>query len=244
MIFIDYNKKRVFILAAKCGNHTISDYLNCGLQGSFDQTEISSALGNKDFKKIFVIRNPYVRFLSGFYEDLGNNDCYNNIDVSFKQYVQFLYYCHCNKIANVNNLNVYFPNNNQEIYWGGNLDLQLPITDVNGTITGHIEKQTQFIKFFFDLFQIKDIKVIDVCELSDTLGLKSSSEIKNTKTYTLGNVTNQIKLSDLKKNPELRVNHKLLYDKEIISILDVIYKDDFDFIKYLNRNGYNFNYEI
>jgi hypothetical protein len=246
IVYIDYKKKRIFITSPKCGNNTIAAYLKCDLHMKYNDDEMNDAFKNKEFEKILIIRNPYERFLSGFYEDLLNNTCYNDINITFKEYLRFLNYCHNNKIQNVNNLNIFYKEIEQKVWWGECSGLKLPITDDNGCISGHIRNQSHYIKKYLDLFTIGEIRVIDIYELSNIL---QETEIKNKKTYSKNAIENGTKLCDLKlrnfkQNPNYRTNYKLLYDEEIIDIIKNIYKDDFAFINNLNKNGYNFNYEI
>jgi len=89
-IYVDYNNNRIFILAQKCGNNTIANYLNVELHIKY--SNIDNMLNNKKFKKIIILRTDIIdRFLSGFNEDLYNNHCYNNMDVTFNDYLNFLH---------------------------------------------------------------------------------------------------------------------------------------------------------
>lgn len=140
-IFIDFINNTCFILSPKCGTQTVSKYLKLPINISYNRNEIIKVLKDPEFKKIIVVRDIIDRFFSGFYEDLKNNKCYLDLDISFYDYIKFLYFCNDNKITNVNNLNIYYENKNKLIEWGGCSGHNLPITDSSGCLSGHIIHQ-------------------------------------------------------------------------------------------------------
>jgi hypothetical protein len=157
-IYIDYTNKICFIVAPKCGNTTIASYLNLNLHVEYTEEEIIRILQNDEYKKIIIIRNIYDRFLSGFYEDLNNNNCYNNIDITFLNYCLFLKYCFDNKLKEVNNLNVYFPDLNIPIWWGNSSNL--PITNNIGQIYGHIGSQKYYLSNYIKLINGNNVNIL------------------------------------------------------------------------------------
>jgi len=239
-IYIDFINNKCFILSPKCGTQTVSKYLRLPLNISYDRNEIISILKCPDFKKIIVVRDIISRFFSGFYEDLKNNNCYLNLDISFYDYIKFLCFCYDNKIKNVNNLNVYFENKNNLIEWGGCSSLHLPITDNSGNFSGHIIHQYKHIKSYTDFLDENDnVQVIDISELD-----KITNIHVNSKPYKIDDNDNNDNnydyntlLSDLKKNkvyPKMEkmmndnikrmITHMYLYDAKFIESIKLKFK--------------------
>ena len=101
-VYTDSVKKNIFISSPKVGTTSISKYLNNQNNNEFLNNE---QLYNNDYKKYIIIKEDIIeRFLSGFYEDLFNNYCYDNIGITFHEYLLFLYNCYIKKIPNVNSL--------------------------------------------------------------------------------------------------------------------------------------------
>jgi hypothetical protein len=242
--YIDENTKTLFICPPKCGNTTLSNFLNIPLNQNYENTYLYDILTNSNYKKVLVLRNPFERFLSGFYEDLNNNSCYENIHISFANYCEFLNYCHDNKLTNVNNLNVFFKNENEPIWWGNCSNLTLPITDEYGSISGHIGSMCLYVENI--TFNADKLEIIDIKDLSTFLQI-SKNEIKNTKNYGVENEYNVTphmllsKLKHLKTTKNYCAQAKFLYTPRIYEIIKNIYKIDFDFIEELNKK-YNLNY--
>jgi hypothetical protein len=229
-IFIDSLEKRCFILSPKCGTQTLSKFLNIPLNIKYDTTDIVNVLNDKSYKKIIVVRDHIERFLSGFYEDLKNNSCYFNLDITFIDYIKFIYYCHNNKIPNVFNTNIYNEDSNFIIEWGGCSGKKLPITDSNGELSGHIISQIKHIKPPVDLLtEGHDVKVINMSELS-----KITNIHENSKSYLSSEEFSydyNTLLSDIKKN-KIYPNSEKMINSEIRKILDDIYSTD---IEYINK---------
>ena len=239
IFYIDYEKKCCYIVSPKCGNTTISKYLNLNIHIKYSNEEIYNILKNNDFLKIIVVRDVLERFLSGFYEDLNNNSCYLNIDISFYKYCIFLKYCHDNKIKNVNNLNLYFKKYDVPIWWGNCSNKFLNITDENGNISGHLVSQKLSINNLVSLIKGNNVKVINTEDLFLYLPQNKEITIQNKKKYSNElNINYKVKLSDLKKNINFRVSTKQLYNIKIIKIINSIYKEDIDYIEYL-KNTFN-----
>lgn len=227
-IFIDYINSNCFILSPKCGTQTISKYLRLPLNISYNKNEIIKVLKDPEFKKIIVIRDIIDRFFSGFYEDLKNNDCYFDLDISFFDYIKFLYFCNDNKIKNVNNLNVYYKDKNKLIQWGGCSGLSLNITDSSGYLSGHIIHQKTHIEPYISLLENTDnVEIIDICELNKITNIR-----ENSKSYNNTNDNNynyNSLLSDLKKNRIFPEKEKML-NPVIKNIINHIYFCDYEYI--------------
>lgn len=237
IIYIDDHNKICFIAPPKCGNTSIANYLNLQLHTEYSDDDIYKILRNDDYTKIIVLRNPLDRFLSGFYEDLNNNSCYNDIDITFNEYCLFLNHCYDNKIKNVDNLNIYYKNIDAGIWWGNCSSVTYPITTNEGDISGHLISQYNCVKHILSLITGINVKVIDISNLNKYL---NNTEIKNSKSYSNNlDINSTVKLSDLKKNIDFRVNKNQLYTSEIINIIKNIYKEDFDLIEELSNKYSN-----
>ena len=234
--FIDEINKIYYIMAPKCGTTTIAHMLNVDLHTEYDLSNIN----NPEYKIIIIIRKNVVnRFLSGFYEDLFNNSCYDNINVTFNDYLLFLYKCFQEKIPYVDNMKIY---NGQNIpIWFGNCSKKfLSITDNEGQFISHIQSQKIAIYNIVKLINNKtNVKIVELNDLSKfTNNIKKN--IKN-KIYELPDGINdfsKLPLSYIKKN-EIIINDNLLNDKQKEIILD-IYGEDLIFIKELEVNFSNF----
>ena len=240
IIYIDWKNKKCFIAAPKCGNQTLSAYLNIPLDYEYTDEEINKCLTDNNYQKIIIIRDIVDRFISGFYEDLLNNNCYNSINISFYEYCKFLRYIFDNKIKNVTNLNVYFKNIDANINWGNCSNLSHPITNSNGLIDGHIISLTNSIKNFEEIIQGDNVKIIDINELNNYF-IDFDAKI-NCKVTDIDNTSNyNTNLSEFKKLvDELKVYpiKNNMINEEIKEIIMYIYKTDIDYIHYL-KNKYN-----
>lgn len=176
LYFIDINNKQCFIMAPKCGTTTVADYLN--IQLHTHQPDPAPYLSDNSFKKYIIVRkNIYSRFLSGFYEDLFNNNCYNNIHITFDEYLSFLLHCFNNKIVDVNNLNVYLKNDTF-VDWGNCSGMSLPLTNDSGEFVSHIISQKYAIGQIVELIDGSNVQVIDLPKLN-TILLKNIHKIRN-----------------------------------------------------------------
>lgn len=243
-IYIDYIDNRCFILSPKCGTQTISKYLKIPINISYERDEIIEILKDKDFRKIIVIRDIYDRFFSGFYEDLKNNNCYLNLDITFFEYIKFLLFCYDNKVKNVNNLNVYFKDKNNLIEWGGCSSLNLNITDQDGNLSGHIVHQFNHIKPYINILDVNDnVEVIDVNELSKITNIHENNKTYN-KYYNCQNNNSEkkfdynSKLSDIKKSGIFPKKEKMI-NPTIKRILKHIYINDLKLINQIKNTFSN-----
>ena len=204
ILFVDYVKSICYIVAPKCGNTTIANYLNVGLHHEFNNIE--DILGDEKFTKIIILRSIYGRFLSGFYEDLFNNDCFNDINIIFDDYLDFLKKITDNKEKNVDTIDYYYNLESQvkPIYWGQCSNLKLSITDNNGNLDGHIISFKNNVDYFVQ--KSNNVKLLDLNNLSDFLGSNIKDNVKN-KNYN-SNIGN-IEISLIKKET-------LIMDEEIL----------------------------
>ena len=232
IIYIDHKNKIVFIIPPKNGNTTISSHLNISLKHKYCKEEIENCLTNDDFIKLIIIRKDIVgRFLSGFYEDLFNNHCYNDIDISLIEYLKFLNHCFINKIPNVNNLNV-FLKQNKEICFGNCSKVSLPITDKNGNFMSHIQSQKYQIKKYLTC---KNIKLLEIKDINKFLNNDIHKNIKLKKFLDINLDTT--KLKELKQK-RLIINDETL-EEEYKNIILNMYKEDIELIQYL-ENKYEY----
>jgi hypothetical protein len=234
--YIDYINKFCFISSPKCGTQTLSKVLKIPIDKLYPFEEITCVLKDSSYKKIIIVRDIIDRFISGFYEDLKNNSCYYNIDITFIEYVNFIYYCFKNKIKQVNNLNVYFKEYDQIIEWGNCSNLSLPITDEEGKISGHLIYQKSHLKPFIDIITNTD-KNIDVIELDQLSKYTNIRENKKHYVDDLNDETYNYKtlLSKLKKDKIYPNKHKML-NEEIINMINDIYMEDIEYINYIKQN--------
>jgi len=233
IIFIDYKKKIVFICPPKCGNNSIAKYLNIPLHNEYSNDDILSVLNDDNYIKLFVIRKNIIeRFLSGFYEDLFNNACYDNLEITFKDYLKFLFLCFKNKINNVKNIEI--NGNILPIYYGNCSNLELSITDENGNFQSHIQTQKYTLQHYVNFY---NIKLIEINDLNILFG-KNINLNKKEKINEKINISN-IKLKLLKKNLII-INSDCLTDSEKEIILE-IYNEDITFIKELESTFKYYN---
>lgn len=235
-IFIDFINSRCFILSPKCGTQTLSKYLKIPINMSYEKSEILNILKDKSFKKIIVVRDVIDRFFSGFYEDLKNNKCYLDMNLSFFEYIKFICYCHDNKIKNVNNTSIYYPDNNNLIYWGGCSRLNLPITDSSGNLSGHIISQKIHLRSCVDLLEPDDnVEIIDITELTKITNIQ-----ENVKSYTEedNKYNYDTLISDLKK-AKIYPKKEYMLNKVITNIINHIYISDIIYIKSIKNKFKN-----
>jgi len=238
--FVDYVNKIIFITSPKCGTTTISAYLNSPLNLEYknkyeiENNNNTNLFLDNTFTNIIIYREDIIdRFLSGFYEDLFNNSCYNNVDVTFDQYLSFLHYCSVNKIPNLNNMNTYL---NKDIpIWFGNCSYRkLNITDDTGTFISHIQSQSYGILYILNTineYKCKKVKIIELNDLNKIIP-NEKYNVKNKSKHNI-NLSNTL-VCDLKKN-NIICSKKCLTDKHIELILE-IYKEDIDLIHNLKNN--------
>lgn len=150
ILYIDYTKKNVYVMAPKCGSTSVAHYLNVDLHHEYT---INDELINDDFKKYIIVKKDVVeRFLSGFYEDLFNNTCYDNMEITFHEYLLFLYKCFSEKIPDVNNLSVYL-NRDIPVWFGNTSNVSLNITDSEGNFISHLQTQKIALNHIIDMIE-------------------------------------------------------------------------------------------
>jgi hypothetical protein len=174
------------------------------------------------------------RFLSGFYEDLFNNTCYNNINVNFNDYLLFLYKCFKEKIPHANNMKIH---NEQDIpVWYGNCSgYSLSLTNEEGNFASHIQSQKYAISNIVKLIHNKtNVEIIELKNLSKlTNNIKHNVKNKISKLPNGINNLSEMTLSYMKKN-RIIISENLLNDEQKRIILD-IYKEDICFINKLEE---------
>lgn len=231
---IDENNKLCYIMAPKSGSTTIANYLNIDQNIIYGDEKTLNILNDQSYKKIIIIRkNIVARFLSGFYEDLFNNTCYDSMDITFKEYLDFLYFCYKNKIKEVNNLNVFMNNNNSVVYWGNCSNKILPLTNADGNFISHIQSQKYALCNFITDVDCPNTYLIELSNLNYII----TDTHKNKKSANYQEPISNLSLSYIKKN-ELIIKNKQLSDEEINIIMDM-YSEDKLFLNYLeNRFKY------
>ena len=237
--FVDESNKRCFILAPKCGNQTIAHYLKLDLHIKYTPEYINQILTNDSYLKLIIIRKDiYARFLSGFYEDLFNNTCYSNVNMTFNEYLLFLKYCFDNKIKNLDNLNCYDANLDIPICFGNCNKTALPITNAKGAFQSHISSQKFSISYLTSCIQGENVKLIELDKLSNYLGTdtiinKLQNKTKQQYPCDINTFTRNVNLKDMKQNRWI-INHSVLNDDEKSIIYDM-YKEDVDYINGLEH---------
>lgn len=234
LIFIDNLNKIIYIMSPKCGTTTIANMLSVDINHKYNDKELEN-LNNPEYKKIIIIRKSIIdRFLSGFYEDLFNNSCYNNIDITFNDYLLFLHKCYTEKIPNVDNTYIY-NNLNMPLWFGNCSGVYRSITDKNGNFSSHIMSQKYAICNLVNKINcIDNIQIIELNDLSTILPnnvekKNVKKKIENIENINISNMT----LSYIKAN-RLIISSTFLDEKQKEIILDM-YKDDLIFIDALEK---------
>jgi len=236
LLFLDSENKIIYIMAPKCGTNTIANMLNVStLDNYLDIILDNNLFNNPEYKKIIIVRKSIIdRFLSGFYEDLCNNTCYNNINITFNDYLLFLYKCYNEKIPNVNNLDVY-NGLNIPVWFGNCSDVSLNITDTEGNFCSHIMSQKYAISQFTNLIKCKNLEIWDLNDLSILLPNLKKCNVKNIihKLPDGFDSMSNILLSDMKTK-------KILLSKDFLNethkkIILEIYKEDIIFFNELEN---------
>jgi len=219
-------------MAPKCGTTTISTYLKTNNNYKDYDMDI---LFDKNYLKLIIYRENIIeRFISGFYEDLFNNSCYDNIDITFNDYLLFLYNCFKNKISNVNSININL-NKNIPVWWGNCSNVFLPITNNDGVFISHIQSQKYAISPLINLLIDDNVKIIELNNINSVIGSDLKCNVKNKILYDDINLFT-IKLCELKKNKVI-ISPNMLNNKQKDIILK-IYQEDIDYI-----NELKFKYE-
>lgn len=232
MIYLNLENKTYYIMAPKCGTTTISKWLNIEQNSNCDLSNIN----NPEYKKVIIIRKNLVdRFLSGFYEDLFNNTCYDNLNVTFNDYLLFLHECFKQNYSCVNNMKIY---NNQDIpIWFGNCsNVSLPITNFDGQFISHIQSQYYAINHIISLIENKtNVDVIELTNLSKYLNNTIRENVKQTNESNVN--FSELTLTYIKKNKIIIKNSELTNNQQKL-ILE-IYKEDDIFINNLEKTFAN-----
>ena len=219
--FIDFENKIMYIMAPKSGTTTIANMLN-SQHNNIDQKHY---VNNPEYKKIIIIRKNVIdRFLSGFYEDLFAEPCYNNMNVTFDDYLLFLHKCWKEKIPNVNNLQIY-NGLNIPVFFGKSLN----ITDNNGKFCSHIMCQKYSISNTIYLMECKNVQIIELNDLHILLPNLKKCNVKNKIDKLpdgIDNISN-VTLSDI-KSKILIIGSEFLNEIQKNLILDM-YKEDIDY---------------
>jgi hypothetical protein len=226
IIFIDYKNFIIYILAPKCGSQSIASYLNLDLHMCYCIDEQIKCLKSNDFKKIIIYRkNILSRFLSGFYEDLFNNTCYDKLDITFDNYLQLLNDIFINKYSNINILK--YDNKESPIWFGNCSNVSLPITDLSGNFISHIISQKYAISNIIDFISDDNVEICELNNLNKITGYIHSNQKIKTHFQNIG----EIQLSEIKKNKIIITSQSLTQNQ--INIINNIYEEDIIFINNL-----------
>jgi len=210
----------------KCGTTTIAKMLNVDLHSIYDLSNIN----NTEYKKVIIIRKDIIdSFLSGFYEDLFNNTCYLNVDITFYEYLCFLYKCFIDKYPLVNNMDVY-NKKNIPIWYGNCSNISLPITNSKGKFVSHIQSQKYAINEIVNLIKTNEnVVIVEITKLSKYL---NNNIIENSKQKI--ELDSNINFSNLSlsfiKNNRIIVNKDVLTNKQKEIILEM-YDEDINFLE-------------
>jgi len=151
------------------------------------------------------------------------------MNITFDQYLMFLYNCFNKKIPDVNNINSY---NGLDIpVWFGNCsNVKLNVTDKNGNFCSHIMSQKYCLSHIINKITCKNVFLIDIKNLSTILEEKTlKRNDKEKKEYNIST----LHLASIKKN-KIIVSEKSLNLKQKIYIKE-IYEEDIIFIKNLKE---------
>jgi len=226
LLYIDNNEKKCYIMAPKCGSHTISKMLNTDLHTDYSDWH----LDNDDYTKIIIIRKDVIdRFLSGFYEDLFNNTCYDNMNISFNDYLLFLFKCYNEKIPDINNLQV-FTGSDNPVWFGNCSGVYKNITDKKGHFCSHIMSQKYAIYNFVSKIVGKNVKIVELKNLQKILPNAIKYHAREKQIFTDIDITNT-PLCHIKKQ-------KLIMSKDNLNerqknIILKMYEEDINFFKKL-----------
>jgi hypothetical protein len=205
-------------MAPKCGSTTIKNSTD-GIAVNITDEQ----LNNPIYKKIIIIRKSVIdRFLSGFYEDLFNNYCYDTMDITFNNYLLFLHKCYRQKSINVNNVD-------GVLVWYGNCsNVSLNITDNYGNFCSHIMSQHYAISSIINRITCKNANIIELSTLSDIVPKKYNVKVKVDISADINTSLSYIKAT------RLMISEKVLTEHQREIILD-IYKEDLQFLNQLEQ---------
>ena len=226
IIYVDNKEKTCYIMAPKCGSNTISKMLNTDLHTNYPEWHLK----NDDYRKIIIIRKDVIdRFLSGFYEDLINNNCYDNMNITFNDYLLFLFKCYNEKIPNVNNLQE-FTGEDTPVWYGNCSGVYKNITDENGFFCSHIMSQKYAIQNLVNNIVGKNVKIIELNDLQEIIPNAIKKYAREKQLFTDIDITN-FPLCDIKKQ-ELVMSKENLNEEQKNIILKM-YAEDINFFEEL-----------
>lgn len=230
LIYFHNINKVIYIMAPKCGTTTIANLVKANFFTSYNKQAMSN-LNNPEYKKIIIIRKSVIdRFLSGFYEDLFNNTCYDNMNITFNEYLKFLDLCYTKKIKNVTNMKMY--NGIRLPLWYGNCSgLSRPITDSTGNFCSHLISQKHAISHITKMITCKNVNVVDLSNLQDILPVGTPKHNVKNKIEDLSINFSEMTLSYIKSN-RIIVSSLHLNESQQKLILDM-YTNDLLFIEEL-----------
>lgn len=107
------------------------------------------------------------------------NTCYDECNITFNEYLYFLYFCYKNKQPNVNNLNIYNNIPDCPIWFGNCSMLTLNITDSTGQFCSHIMSQKYAIENYINI--IIDKSKLNIIEINDLYKLNPNMPRCNVK---------------------------------------------------------------
>jgi hypothetical protein len=234
IIYIDKLDKNIYIAAPKCGSTSIASKI--GVHVCNDEYSIENNINyiqDASYKKIIVYRKNIIgRFLSGFFEDLFNNSCYNTMEITFETYIYFLYKCYKDKIQNVINLEcIGYPDIG--VWFGNCSNVTLSITDENGNFRSHIQSQEYSTNMYIE--QITDSNVI-LCELN-----KLDYFIKKHENIKVENYSIDISGLSLKYIKENCIIVKSIKNKKLENMILEMYESDIYFINKLKEKYQEIN---
>jgi hypothetical protein len=226
IIYIDNEEKICYIMAPKCGSNTISQMLNTNLHSVYSEWYLK----NDDYTKIIIIRKDVIdRFLSGFYEDLFNNHCYDDMKITFNDYLLFLLKCYNEQTPNVNNLQE-FAGSDNPVWYGNCSNLYKDITDSNGNFCSHIMSQKYAIQDLVANIVGKNVKIVELNDLQKILPKAIKKHAREKEKFTGIDVTN-FPLCDIKKQKIIMSKENL--NEEQNNIILKMYEEDIIFFEEL-----------
>jgi len=227
LYFVDSNEKKIYIMAPKCGTTTIANMLKKNI---LEENIIKQHLNDSEYIKIIIIRRSIIsRFLSGFYEDLFNNTCYDNLHISFFDYLSYLYKCFKEKKPFVNKIII---NSIEYPLWFGNCsNKKLDITDSNGEFCSHIMSQKYAISNIVNQIKCKHVQLIELDSLNKYIPTATKCNIKEKNNKYKDIEFSQLSLSYIKSNNVIISKNNL--GKKEIEMINEMYEEDCIFIQSL-----------
>lgn len=261
MIFIDKINKILWITSHKTGISTISTYLmnlyfdNKYTDGYYVNELINLGLCEykeeyKDYHKVFIFRDPYKRFISAFLQDIyyAYNMDYYNKDIPFYDYCLFLKNNYDKSNINYLEYNGIFYDLNHNLTDNNcsSIFSNLLITNLR-TVKKELYNDLNLLEFKID----ESLNLDDLSNYLKNLNRKNSLDINiiksNVKTYDKNLKINafNINLCEFARNiNKLIPTYEYFYNEEIKSIVNILYKEDFDLYKEFGIDNATFNFNI